>query len=182
MKSHIPPTTLTTTLVVDGAISVRKERLVYHNRHEQDYFIVSSSAESVSIVAESPTGQLLVTNEYRHAIGKFVVGFAGGLVDPGETPLDAARRELLEETGCTATSFEVIGSCYPLPGILAQKMTIVLARNTCLTHEATPEASENIHASFISKQELNTLLQGDANLDGIMCTALHFYNLSQQAS
>ena len=173
---HIP-ITVNSTLVVDGAIRVRKERLRYHNEHEQDYFIIASSSQSVSVIAVSANNELLVTREYRHAIGKYVIGFAGGLVDEAETPLDAARRELLEETGCTASSFEVLGSCYPLPGILAQKMTIVLARDAIVTHVPSLEPSENIQTSFMSKDALIQLIQEGADVDGVMCTTLAFYNL-----
>lgn len=171
------PKTLQSSLVVDDTISVRKERLLHHNQHEEDYYIVSSSPESVSIVAISADGKILVTKEYRHAIGSHVTGFAGGSVDESETAQEAAKRELLEETGCTASSFEVIGSCYPLPGILAQKMTIVLARDARKIHEARLQASEVIESGFIPIHELNSLLQKGGCIDGIMCTALYFYNI-----
>lgn len=175
------PTTLQSLLVVEDVISVRKDRLLYHNKHEEDYYTVSSAPESVSIVAISTDGKMLITKEYRHAINGYVTGFAGGSVDEGESPLQAARRELLEETGCTATSFEVLGSCYPLPGILAQKMTIVLARGVAKTHEARLQASEVIEARFIPVEELNSLVQKGGSIDGIMCCALHFYNLQSSA-
>lgn len=172
-----PPETLDSMLIVDELITVRKDRLLYHNLHVRDYFVIRSSAESVSIVAESLVGEILVTREYRHAIGKYVVGFAGGLVDEGEHVLDAARRELLEETGCTADSFEVLGSCYPLPGILDQKMTIVLAKGAKQCSDARLEVTESIQSSFMTKSDLKALLQTGADIDGIMCTALHFYSL-----
>lgn len=172
------PKTLQSQLVVNDVISVRKERLLHHNQHEEDYYIVSAAPESVSIVAISYDGKILVTREYRHAIGGYVTGFAGGSIDEGESPLDAAKRELLEETGCTAANFEILGSCYPLPGILTQKMTIVLARGVTQQHPAKPQASEVIESRFITLLELHSLVQQGDCIDGIMCTALHFYNLS----
>lgn len=171
------PRTLESQTLVDAALHIRKDRLLYTNSHEEDYFVITSTKQSVAIVAVSPTGQLLVTQEYRHAVGKVVTGFTGGLVDEGETPLEAAKRELAEESGCTATSFEVIGSCSPLPGILDQTMTIVLAKNACYTHEARLQPSETIHTTFISPQELANQIKSGIDADGVMCTALYFYSL-----
>lgn len=177
MKNHIAPETIESLILIDDTISVRKERLLYHNRHEQDYFIISSSAESVSVVAVAPNGDILVTKEYRHAIGKFVLGFAGGLVDDGEKPLQAAARELLEETGAAAASYEILGTCYPLPGILAQKMTIVLAQGCYIAQEPCLEISEAIHTAFMPLKELQALIREGNDIDGIMCIALQFYAL-----
>ncbi len=173
------PETLKSTLIINEAITVRKDSLLYKSEHVRDYFVIKSSEESVSVIAESKEGLLLVTKEYRHAIGKYVIGFPGGLVDPGESPIEAAERELLEETGCRAASFTLLGSCYPLPGILDQKMAIVLAKGAAKTGEARLEVTESIQASFMSFEALMGLFRDGGDIDGVMCSALHFYSQNQ---
>lgn len=170
------PDVITSHVILEGVINVRRDRLLYKNEHEQDYYVIKSSAESAVIVAESDDGKILITHEYRHAIGKFVYGLPGGLVDEGELPLTAAKRELLEETGCTAKSYEIIGTCYPLPGILAQKMTIVHAKGATLTHTPTLEPSETIHSTFMTRQELKALFQSNNDFDATLSSALFFFN------
>ena len=155
-------------VILAGVINVRKDHLVYPNGYEYDYIVVSSTKEAVCIVALSPTGQILVTKEYRHAVQKVVTGFPGGCLHEGETPEEAARRELLEEAGCTAASFEVIGECYPLPGLLAQKMHVVVARGAKIEHDPTPEVTESIQAFFVDEDAILAM----PDLDGTMCTAL----------
>jgi ADP-ribose pyrophosphatase len=70
-----------------------------------------------------------------------------GRIDPGESPLAAARRELLEETGYTAKSWKRILHFYVSPGFLDETMTIYLARGL-RAGEAQPEADEKISTRF----------------------------------
>lgn len=169
------PKILGSELVIDSFISVKKERLLYPNQHERDYYTVQSAPESVACLAISSNDEILITHEYRHAIGAEVLSCPGGLVEPGEAILDAAKRELLEETGCLATHFEIIGCAYPLPGILNQKMYIVLAKE--VTHHLLPNSdpTELIRSTFIPKETLRSQLATDPHVDGILCTALYFY-------
>src|SRR5262245_41620685 len=69
------PETLDSALVIDEMIRVRKDRLRYHKTHVQDYFVVSSSDEAVSIIALSSSDEILVTREYRHPTKKVLLGF-----------------------------------------------------------------------------------------------------------
>ncbi|HYL89113.1 MAG TPA: NUDIX hydrolase, partial [Burkholderiales bacterium] len=62
------------------------------------------------IVAQAEDGRYLVTRQYRHGPGRVCLTLPGGALDAGETPLDAARRELREETGYEAQRWRSLGS------------------------------------------------------------------------
>jgi len=171
------PKTLQSSTILDALISVRKDRLLYANQHEHDYFVVTSAEESVVVVATAPDGQLLVTKEYRHPIKRVVLGLPGGMMNKGESAVVAARRELLEETGCSAQEYFLLGSVYPLPGLLAQKMHIVHAKGAQKIHPTDLEASETLESAFMSTHEIQEKLKNGLDVDGVFCSAIYFYSL-----
>jgi ADP-ribose pyrophosphatase len=64
----------------------------------------------VVIVATTPEGLYILERQYKHGIGKVSLTLPGGSINPGESPLCAAKRELLEETGLIAGSWEQLGT------------------------------------------------------------------------
>jgi len=69
----------------------------------------------VNVVAFTRAGELLVVEQFRHGIDAATLEIPGGGCDPGEVPLDAARRELREETGFRSGQWVALGSCTPNP-------------------------------------------------------------------
>ena len=69
----------------------------------------------VNVVAFTRTGELLVVEQFRHGIDAPTLEIPGGGCDPGETPAEAARRELREETGFVSGHWVALGSCTPNP-------------------------------------------------------------------
>jgi ADP-ribose pyrophosphatase len=66
---------------------------------------------------------------HREAVGKTLLELPAGTIDPGETPLATARRELKEETGYTAGRIRKVAEFYPSPGILNECMHLYVAEN-----------------------------------------------------
>ena len=82
---------------------------VYHAVKQADY---------ISIVTLTPGGKIPIVRQYRPVIETFSWELPAGLLDPGETPADACRRELLEETGLTARAIHPLGKNSPCSGRL----------------------------------------------------------------
>src|ERR1043166_7002140 len=74
-----------------------------------------------------PDPQLLMLRQYRYAANGFIHEIPAGRLNPGENPADCARRELLEETGCTATHLEHLYTMYTTPGFTDEKIHIFMA-------------------------------------------------------
>jgi len=101
--------------------------------------------------------RLLLVRQYRLPARASLWEFPAGRVDPGETLLAAARRELLEETGYRARKWKRLVSFYASPGYVSEKMTIFLA--TGLTAgQARPMEDEKIHCRWFTAAELDGLV------------------------
>jgi ADP-ribose pyrophosphatase len=105
---------------------------------------------SVVVLAIDNTGEepkVLLLRQYRHAAQQYLWELCAGRIDAGESPLPAAKRELLEETGYTAGHWKRIFRFYASPGFVAETMAIYLARGL-RAGEAQPEEDEVIETRF----------------------------------
>lgn len=107
---------------------------------------------SVGVLAFSED-RIVLVRQYRHALGSYEYEIPGGSIEPGETPEDVAKRELLEETGYEVTKIESLGPFYPSPGSV---------REICYLFAATCEKKKNpnrepleyMETILLSKNEL----------------------------
>jgi 8-oxo-dGTP pyrophosphatase MutT (NUDIX family) len=80
-----------------------------------------------NILAVTKNQEVVLIRQYRHGVKDVLWEIPGGVVEDGEDPLDGIRRELLEETGYTATEFIQVGKMYPNPALQANTMYCFLA-------------------------------------------------------
>ena len=127
--------------------------------------------ESVAIVPVDAEGNVILVRQYRKAVERTLLEVPAGSVEEGEDPVACARRELLEETGYTASHIEPIASFYTTPGFCTELMHAYLA--TELTPgEAQPEFDEQIEVVPVPLQEIGELIHGREIQDGKTLTSL----------
>lgn len=84
---------------------------------------------------------ILLIRQYRYAADGFIYEIPAGRLEPGEPPEECARRELLEETGCTAEKFEHLYTMYTTPGFTDEKIHLFVATGIA-RGESHPEPDE----------------------------------------
>ena len=120
----------------------------------------NSKCDAIILIVESEDHEMiLLSKEYRMAVGGFAINFPAGLIDPGETCEEAARRELKEETGLDLISItEVLPMSYSAVGVTNE-------RSCCIIGTAggtfTPSTSdeEEIEARWYTKAQVRELLR-----------------------
>ena len=138
-------------LKVDSIIEpggVRTEREVVHH------------AGSVVILAHASDGRMVLVRQYRYPARGFLWELIAGGLEPGERPLAAAQRELLEESGYRAGKFRLLFDFFPSPGILTEKMFLVEATKLTRT-KANPDRDERIEVGhFTPAQAMKMIRSG----------------------
>jgi ADP-ribose pyrophosphatase len=114
---------------------------------------------SVVIVALTATQEVLLVQQYRYATGQYLVELPARLIDPGEDAIEAAGRELSEETGYRAGSLRLLADVFVSPGYTTERTRIVLAEHcTAVAHEADQdEPMDIIHCPLADVPDLLTV-------------------------
>jgi ADP-ribose pyrophosphatase len=124
----------------------------------------SNASGVVVIVAVTEAGEIVLVEQYRKPVAAQVIelpaGLVGDLADPDETVLDAARRELLEETGYVAENMEVLMACPSSAGMSDEVITFVLATGLERIEAGGGDASEDIEVLPVPLAGVDEWLDG----------------------
>ena len=112
---------------------------------------------SAVMMAVDDKRRVLLVHQYRLPAEKYLWELPAGRLDPGEKPLQAARRELKEETGYTARQWTKLASFWASPGFVRERMSIFLAQDLT-AGEATPMDDERIESRWFKRKELATMI------------------------
>ncbi|MBI4874553.1 MAG: NUDIX hydrolase [Acidobacteria bacterium] len=104
-------------------------------------------------------GRILLVRQYRLPARRCLWELAAGRLDPGETPLRAAKRELREETGLRARQWKKLTSFWPSPGYVSEKMTIYVATDLA-AGEAQPMDDERIETRWFTPRQIERMIRG----------------------
>jgi ADP-ribose pyrophosphatase len=144
--------------------SVTQDHVVDPDGFEIHRAIVQHHGSAVMMAVDARK-RILLVRQYRVPARGYLWELPAGRLDKGETPLQAAKRELIEETGYRAKHWKKLIMFYPSPGYVAEKMTIFLA--TGLTAgEATPMDDERIEARWFTTKEIEQAIRSGKILDG----------------
>lgn len=129
-------------------------------RARRDVIRHSGSIVVLPLDESGRTPRVLLERQYRYAAGRRMWELPAGRVDPGENNLAAAKRELIEETGFTASRWQRALFFYVSPGFLDESMTVFLARGL-KKGVAEPEEDERIAVRFFPlKQAVRMAMTG----------------------
>ncbi|MBQ7320604.1 MAG: NUDIX hydrolase [Clostridia bacterium] len=125
--------------------------------------LYNGKADSVVMIMTDPAGErLLLTREFRMALGRTVYGFPAGLVDPGESCEESARRELWEETGLTLKTIEkILPDSFNCVGITNEKSCVIIGTAEGEFTESTSD-EEEIECRWYSREEVRHLVATEA--------------------
>ncbi|HLL23872.1 MAG TPA: NUDIX hydrolase [Kofleriaceae bacterium] len=127
-------------------------------------FSLIEAVDWVNVIALTPGDDVVLIRQYRAGTSSVVLEIPGGMIDHGEDPLTAAKRELEEETGYTAPAWRALGSTLPNPAIQNNRLHSFLALDATQTHDTRFDASEVIALETAPLSEVRTMLR-DGRID-----------------
>jgi ADP-ribose pyrophosphatase len=134
----------------------------------------SGSVVVLAVDDTSPEPRVLLERQYRYAAQDYMLELPAGRIDPGELPLAAGKRELLEETGYRASIWKKALFFYPSPGFLEETMTIFLALGL-KPGTAQPEDDERIEHELVPLSKVVNLVMSGRIRDGKTIAGVLWY-------
>jgi 8-oxo-dGTP pyrophosphatase MutT (NUDIX family) len=140
-------------------------------------FFRIDSVDWANVIPVTREGEIVMIRQYRHGAAATTLEIPGGMVDAGESPADAAARELLEETGYRAGRIVPLGSVNPNPALFANRLHSFLAEDCEKVAEVANDHAEETVVELVPAREVRRLLAAGAIDHALVMAAFHFWSL-----
>ncbi len=156
--------TLSSRRIFEGrAVKLRVDSVKLPSGRETTREIVEHE-DCVAIIALDDADNVLLVKQYRKPVEKELLEIPAGGIDPGETPEDAVRREMREETGFLPQKVEKLGGFYSSPGFCTEYLHLYLASDL-VTSPLKAEDSESITLVQVPLKEVKGLIASGVIID-----------------
>jgi len=143
-------------------------------------FFVVENPDWVNVIALTKENEVVLIEQFRHGAEEIVMEIPGGMIDAGETPETAARRELLEETGFSSNEFVYLGKSQPNPALQNNWIFHYLALNCEKTRETAFDEHESVITKLVALSEIEQLVRDDKFPHSLAISAFYFLMLKDK--
>ena len=160
---------------------VRRDISISPHRGSQHDFFVLESSDWINIIPLTADNEVVMIEQYRHGSEEVTLEIPGGMVDADESPLEAAAREMFEETGYAATR-EVInlGKVRPNPATHNIWIHTFLARDVELRQKPVIESTEHTIVRLVPLANVPALIMDGTINHALVVVGFHWLSLSEQ--
>jgi len=158
--------------------TLRSDRCMMPDGRLVENYYVLEYPNWVNAVALTEDNKVIMVYQYRHAAEIVSLEIPGGVIEEGESPTEALRRELLEETGYAFSNFELLCTVYANPSTANNQTYCYLARGGKKVQEQSLDGQEEIVVATFTIAQVKQLLADNKIAQALHCTGL-FYALAK---
>jgi ADP-ribose pyrophosphatase len=160
-----------------GVFDLYRSRRRAEDGREGDFYILGSRdwVNVVPVLHGADGERFLMVRQYRQGLDSLTVEFPAGLIEPGESPLEAAGRELVEETGFAAGSLVLIGTISPNPSFMGNRCFTYLAEGLRESGAQQLDELELLEVLHVPVAELTARIGNAPYLNAMTALALFWY-------
>ena len=146
---------------------------------EHDFFVIDAG-DWINVIPVTDAGEVVMIEQYRHGSEDVTLEIPGGMVDEGESPAEAAARELAEETGYAARELVPLGRVRPNPAIHNNWLHTFLAPGARYASAPAFDSTEHCAVRLVPLADVPALIASGAITHALVVVGFHWLSLRRQ--
>ena len=163
--------------IADCKVFTVRQNLSKSSEGKESNFYVLDNPDWVNVIALTESNEVVVIEQFRHGIEEITLEIPGGMVDGDEGAGEAAKRELVEETGYTPREIILLGKSLPNPAIQNNWVYHYLAIDCQKTHEPEFDSTENVQTKLVDLSYISKAIKNGEITHSLVIAAFYWFSL-----